>query len=386
MKKQKSLLKKPIIMQILPRLKGGGVEKATVDMAKYLATLDETPTYVVSAGGPLVAEIEESGCHHITLPVQSKNPLTILMNALRLARWVKKSGTQLMHVHSRAPAWSVFFASKLTGTPYISTYHGAYKNKGKLSNWYNSAMLRGELVIANSDFIARIISKDQGHRHPTIIKINQGIDTQLFDPKRFTKTDILNLKSQWHIPESTPLLLAIGRITAGKRYDLAIQALAQIKRQDAHLMIVGSDHGHQELSLSLKKLAQTEGVEDRVHFIPNCTNIPLIYESVDLVLFPTQMQESFGRISAEAGAMEKVVIASANGAIPEVIKDGETGYLFPSKDLAALVNRINNVMDMPEDDLRAVGKKARSHIVRNYSAGHLFGELLDIYVRYTSRR
>lgn len=375
-------MKKPIVMQILPRLTSGGVEKSTVDMAKFLAALDETPTYVVSAGGPLVAEIEKYGCHHITLPVQSKNPLTILMNGLRLASWVKKTGAQLMHVHSRAPAWSVFFASKLTGTPYISTYHGAYKNKGKLSNWYNSAMLRGQLVIANSDFIARIISKDQGHRHPTILKINQGIDTQLFDPQRFTKTDSLNLKSQWHIPENAPLLLAIGRITTGKRYDLAIQALARIKRQDAHLMIVGSDYGRHELSLSLKKLAQSEGVSTRVHFVPNCPNIPLTYEAADLVLFPTQMQESFGRISAEAGAMEKIVIASTNGAIPEVIKDGETGYLFPSEDLDALVNRINMVMEMPDADLRAIEKKARSHIVRHYSAGHLFHGMLKLYIKY----
>ncbi len=375
-------MKKPIVMQILPRLKSGGVEKSTVDMAKFLATLDDTPTYVVSAGGSLVSEIEESGCHHITLPVQSKNPLTIFINGLRLAYLVKKTKTQLMHVHSRAPAWSVLIASKLTGTSYISTYHGAYKNKGKLSNWYNSAMLRGRLVIANSDFISRIISKDHGHRHPAIMKINQGIDTQLFAPQRFTKAEIVNLRSQWHIPENVPLLLVIGRITTGKRYDLAIQALSHINRQDAHLMIVGSDYGRQELSLYLKELARSEGVGARVHFISNCLNIPLIYEAADLVLFPTQMQESFGRISAEAGAMEKIVIASANGAIPEVIKDGETGYLFPSKDLKALIDRINIVMEMPMADRLKIGKKARSRIVQNYSAGHLFHQMLELYVKY----
>lgn len=370
---------KPIIIQILPQLNSGGVERTTVDMAGFLTYLDDVPTYVVSAGGTLVSELEKTGCKHITLPVHTKNPITILMNAARLVCLIRRTHAQILHVHSRAPAWSVLLASKITGTPYLTTYHGAYKNRGKLSNWYNSAMVRGNCVIAISEFISSIIQRDHGFRSPTILKIAQGIDTHLFDPQLFSVSMINKQKSDWGIPLEAPVLLCIGRLTKGKRIDLAIMALSQLKTKDAHLMIVGSDNGRRDLTQSLKDLAHSEGVSDRVHFIDNCQNIPLAYAVSDLVLFPTELQETFGRISAEAGAMGKIIIASNGGAIPEVILDKQTGYLFEAGDLNALVARIQDVFDMTEVNKKAMEQSARNHIEKNFSADKMFFDTLKIY-------
>lgn len=372
-------MKKPIIIQILPRLTTGGVERTTVDMAGYLASLDDVPTYVVSAGGPLVAELKKSGCNHIPLPVQSKNPITILLNSLRLARLAKDTNAQLLHVHSRAPGWSVLLASKFTGIPYISTYHGAYKNKGYPSNWYNSTMARGSRVIAISEYIAKIIKRDHGHCFPKIIKIPLGIDTHVFDPERYSIADTQAQKKAWGIPPDSSVLLAIGRITVGKRYDMVIKALSQLKNQKIHLVIVGSDYGHHEVTRSLKDLALFEGVRDHVHFCNDCKDIPLAYATSDIVLFPTELPETFGRISAEAGAMGKIVIASNGGAIPEVIADGKTGYLFSVGDLDSLVERLQSVLEMPEDDRKQIEQQARDHIIKNFSADVMFSKTLQVY-------
>jgi len=371
--------KKPIIMQVLPRLQSGGVERVTVDTAGFLARVDELPTYVVSAGGALVAELEKNRVHHITLPVASKNPLTILVNGVRLAHLGKRLKVNLFHARSRAPAWSTWLASKLSGIPFITTYHGAYRNKGRLSNWYNSAMVRGKCVITISDFVGNVAQKDHAPLKPTLIKIYPGIDTDTFNPNRFSPEDINKQKKAWGIPLEAPIMLIIGRIAPAKRFDLGIEALARLERKDVHLVMAGSDQGKTALSDALLTLAKERGVEAQVHLIKDFKDLPLAYAVSDFVLFPTQHIETYGRISAEAGAMEKITIATTIGAVPELIVEGETGFLIPPGDLDALVFAIERVLALPPQEKEKMGRQALQHIQRHFSAHRMYAETLDLY-------
>ena len=195
----------------------------------------------------------------------------------------------------------------------------------------------------------------------------------------FSISDLQKQKSDWGIPDEAPVFLCIGRLTKGKRVDLAIRALSQLKTKDAHLLIVGSDNGRSDVTQSLKDIAHSEGVSSRVHFITDCKNIPLAYAASDLVLFPTELQETFGRVSAEAGAMGKIVIASNGGALPEIVIDKQTGYLIDAGDLTSLVARIQDVLDMPGEERKAMEQCARKHIEKNFSADKMFFDTLKIY-------
>lgn len=378
------LEKKPIILQVLPRLQSGGVERVTVDTAGFLAGYDDQPTYVVSAGGALVSELNKRGVNHINLPVASKNPLTILLNGVRLARLGKQLGVDLFHARSRAPAWSVWLASKLSKIPFITTYHGAYRNKGWLSNWYNSSMVRGKCVITISDFITQVAQKDHARLKPTLIKIYPGIDTKTFNPGRFSPEDIKNQKQDWGIPLNAPVMLIIGRIAPNKRFDLSIEALAQLKRQDIHLVMAGSDQGKTELSDSLGALAKERKVDGRVHLVKDFKNLPLAYAVSDFVLFPTQHIETYGRISAEAGAMGKITIATTIGAVPELIEEGKTGLLIPPGDLNALVRAIEKILALTAEEKENMEHQALRHIQQNFSAQRMYTQTLDLYKKVIS--
>ncbi|MBW8310232.1 MAG: glycosyltransferase family 4 protein [Candidatus Paracaedibacteraceae bacterium] len=373
--------KKPVVLQIVPRLNSGGVERVTIDTAGFLAQYDDTPTYVASAGGILVPQLTQRGAIHIQLPLATKNPFKIIWNGLRLAKIVQEHGIELLHVRSRAPAWSTLIASRLTGVPFITTYHGAYRINAPLKNWYNSAMVRGKCVISISDFVSRLIKEHHKTLDPKIIKIYPGVDVRGFlNPSHYTLGDLLRQREEWDIPPDAFVMLAVGRIARAKRFDLAVRALGKLAdHQNLYLVIAGSDQGRSDLSQNLLDLAQQFGVTERVRLVQDFKDIPLVYALCDLVLFPTEMMETYGRITAEAGAMGKIIIATDVGAIAELILDGETGYVFPKGNLEALVDIIRKVLSMSPEKKLSMENKARTHVGTHFNAERMYTETLKLY-------
>lgn len=369
------------VMHVLPRLNSGGVEHSTVELAIALTNTEKAVhCYVASAGGKLVERLDEAGVRHFELSLATKNPFKIIANALCLRRLARQNHVDLFHVHSRAPAWSVLIASRLSGIPYISTYHGAYGSKNAVKRWYNSAMVRGCLVVTISDFITRIVQEQYGDLKPVTLKVSPGIDTQnTFNPGRYSSQAIATQKRLWGIPEMAPVILAIGRITPKKRFDMAIQTLAQLDQQNAYLVIAGSDQGRVQVTESLQRLATEIDVAERVIFVPDFCDIPLAYAVSDVVVFPTAYDETFGRIVVEAGAMAKPIVASHRGAIPEAIIDGQTGYLFTSDDLQGLVSRVRDVLAMPDSARQQLGQHARQFVVENYELSLMQEKMLTCY-------
>ena len=172
----------PVVLQIVPRLSIGGVERGTVDIATALREAGAR-SLVVSSGGEMVRELERAGVEHITLPSDTKNPVTMAANARRLARIVGEKQVDILHARSRAPAWSAWRAARATKRPLVTTFHGTYGLGNKVKQRYNAVMTRGARVIAISDFIAehvqRIYKTDPAH----ITVIHRGVDTAVFDPK-----------------------------------------------------------------------------------------------------------------------------------------------------------------------------------------------------------
>jgi glycosyltransferase involved in cell wall biosynthesis len=384
-KNQQNQPKKPVVLQLVPRLEGGGVERVTLDMAGFLAQVDEVPTYVASEGGALVPELEHRGVQYLHLPIATKNPFKIIRNGFRLVEIVRELAIDVIHARSRAPAWSALIASKLTKIPFMTTYHGLYGIKQPfktIKNLYNSVMVRGRCVVSSSSFVTGLIQKRHRQLHPKIVKIYPGIDVNgAFSPERYDGTAWEEQRTERLLSKRAFILLAIGRVVQGKRLDWAIRAMAALKKKydNLYLIVAYSDQGHTDRSAELWDGAQDLGVMDRIRFIPDYGDIPLMYAISDLVLFPTAMEETYGRITAEGGAMGKIVIATDSGAVSELIVDGETGYVVPKDDFDTFVQRIEDVLALSQEDRLAMGERARKHIVANFNAERMWTETLKLY-------
>ena len=362
------------VLQVLPALNIGGVERATLDMAAALRQVS-SHTYVASEGGVLLPELARLGGTHLPLPANSKNPLQLLRNAFTLAQIIRKHDIQVIHARSRAPAWSALWAARWTKTPFVTTYHGTYLSTNALKTFYNSVMTRGDRVIAISEFIARYIDQN----HPTcsspVNLIREGIDTDIFNPQKVSKEDTVALKKAWDIPKKAIVFLLPGRVSRIKGQAVFVEALRRLNHPDVVGVILGQNQGKSSYPEEVVRLSQ--GLP--IRFIDN-TPIPRVaYTMADFTVYPSIEPEAFGRVTAEAGAMERVVIATDHGATSELCQSGKTGYLIPPHNPDALVAAMKKALSLSSAERQTMGKAARAYIAENFTLSRMCNQTIDLY-------
>lgn len=363
------------ILQVLPQLITGGVERGTLDVAQTLIAQGHE-ALVASAGGPLVARLESLGATHITLPLANKCPWTLMTNARALRRLIVDRKIDLVHARSRAPAWSAHWAARKAGIPFVTTFHGTYGLGGPFKQLYNGIMVKGDRVIAVSNFIADHIRTHYRVNPEHLRLIPRGVDETLFDPTRQGDTDRQNQRSQWGIPLDTPVVLMPGRLSRTKGCDLLIQALALLDKP-VHAVFLGSSDTH--LMTSLTQLAQDLGVTDRVHFMPPTDQVPQAYGAADVVLSASLKPEAFGRTVLEAQAMGIPIIAPAHGGALELIDPDHTGWLFPPGDKKALANTLEYVLNMSQEQKQKRTQAARNRVISHYTNARMCQKTLQVY-------
>ncbi len=368
----------PTILQVLPSLDSGGVERGTVEIVEGLSA-QGWKALVASQGGRLVPAIEHAGGQHFTLPLKSKNPWRIWRNADALARLIRDQRVDLVHARSRAPAWSVLRASRLTGVPFITTYHGAYSDTSRLKRFYNSVMVRGSLVIAASRFIADLLEQQHGVPPARIRLIPRGIDPAVFDPYAPLGFRVAKLATAWALPEHAKLILLPARISRWKGQSLLIEALAQLKRPDFFAVFVGSDQGRHDYVRELLDEARALGVTSQIKLVGHCADMPAALMLADVVVSASTEPEAFGRAVIEAQAMERVVIAANHGGAAETVTHGETGILVPPGDARALASALAATLDGPDEERRAMGARARASVLAHYTVTELQHATLSVY-------
>lgn len=382
------------VLQIVPELNSGGAERSTLEIVQGIVAAGGR-ALVVSKGGRLEGDIAAAGGEFVALAVHSKNPATIFVNAGRLARLVERERVDILHVRSRAPAWSALWAARRTGRPLVSTYHGAYQAKDPFKRLYNSAMVRADRVIANSQFTAASVRAGYDFDAGKLRVIPRGADLALFDPAGVSAQRVAALG--WDRPNGGPLgqadikLLLPARLTFWKGQDVAIRALARLaggktrpkagtgQRPGLRLILAGDVQGSGEFARGLRRDVEDYGVEDMVEFVGHCADMPAAYSWADGVLSPATLPEAFGRVAAEAGAMGRPVIASDLGGQRETIIDGVTGILTPPGDVEAVADAIADLQAMGAAGRAAMGSKARAHIARNFSADAMRTATLNVY-------
>lgn len=371
---------KPVIMQILPALQSGGVERGTIEVAKALQDAG-WPNIVVSNGGPMICELKKLGVEHIQLPVHSKNPFVIMRNIFRLSKIIAKKHVGIVHARSRIPAWIVKFAiKKYPNVRFVTTFHGAYGVRPKwIKKWYNRVMVSGDLVISISNFITQHILENYGIPTSKIRLIYRGADVEKFDPIRVHPQRVIELSEKWRIPVDKPVLVMPGRLTRGKGHEIVLDALSQMKNKEVTCLFVGSDQGRVEYHKEIEEKATHLDRKTTLLIRDHCSDMPVVYMLSDIVISASIYPEAFGRVIPEAQAMGKLVVAAGHGGVMETIQDGVTGFLVPPNDAKALAEKLDFMLDIPLGERKIVSIEASNSVRQYFSIDLMCVKTLKVY-------
>ena len=361
------------VLQVIPKLGHGGAEIGCYDLAHYLYEND-CSSYIVTSGGTLIKYINRKKVKLIRLPVQSKNPILILLNAIILTIIILILNINIVHARSRAPAWSCLIATKITGRKFVTTFHGTYNFKNNIKKFYNSAMVRSNLIIAGSNFIFSHINENYlKYLKPDkkFLVIFRGINTDYYDPKKIKEKDEIQLISKWKIDKEKKVILLPARLTAWKGHEIFLEALNKLKINEPQkkfiAVILGSDQGRKIYKKRLIRLVEQYRLINDVIFIDNFELIPIAYKISDIVISSSIEPEAFGRVAVEAQAMEKPIIASNIGGSNETIIDEKTGFLYPAGNSDILSQKLSHIFDLNDETLKSMGIEGRKNVIKKFN-------------------
>jgi lipopolysaccharide heptosyltransferase II len=352
------------VLQILPELNVGGVERGTIDLAKYLVRLGHKAV-VVSAGGDQVNDLLALGAVHYKLPVHKKSLINIIKMIPKLAEIINKEKIDIVHARSRVPAWIAYFACRRTRAVFITTCHGYYKR-----HLFSFVMGWAKSVIAPSNVIARHMIEHFGVPYERVKLIPRSVDLERFkyiDPFKKRKKDF-NVG-------------IIGRMTPIKGHLHFIKAMAKVARANPNvkIWIVGDAPASKDAyKEQVRVLVQRLGLWHCTEFLGNQKDIPNILSHLDLLVLATTTQEAFGRVIIEAQAAGVPVVATAVGGVIDIIEDQKTGLIVPPSDPQAMADAIMKVQK-DKELARQLAENGYKKVKEKYNVELMVKNTLDLY-------
>jgi len=361
------------VLQVIPKLGYGGAEVGCYDLAHYLSE-NNCSSYIVTSGGALIKYINRKKVKLIRLPVQSKNPILMLLNTIILTIIILIFNINIVHARSRAPAWSCLIATKITGRKFVTTFHGTYNFNNNIKKFYNSVMVRSNLIIAGSNFIFSHINENYSeylNSNKKFLVIFRGINTDYFDPSTTLEKDEDNLFKSWELKVGKKIILFPGRLTSWKGQEMFLDSINKVNIQLGHdafiAVILGSDQGRELYKKKLIRLVEQYRLTNQVKFIEHCKNMPVAYKISNFVVSASIEPESFGRISVEAQSMQKPILASNIGGSKETIIDNKTGILFESGNSEEMSEKIIELLNLDESTLNQMGIEGRKNVINKFN-------------------
>ena len=361
------------VLQVIPRLGYGGAETGCYDLAHYLHE-QNCSSYIVTSGGELLKYVNKKKVRIIRLPVHSKNPIVMLLNTIFLTLIILFLNISIVHARSRAPAWSCFIATKITRRKFVTTFHGTYNFNSRLKKFYNSIMLKSDLIIAGSNFIFSHINEnylEYLNYKKRFLVIFRGINTDYFDSSTIIETDEDKLLKKWEIKRGKKIILMPGRLTEWKGQELFVESINLVNKELGHeafyAVILGSDQGRKIYKKKLMRLVEQYRLTNQVRFVDACKKMPIAYKISNIIISSSIEPEAFGRVAVEAQSMGKPVIASNIGGSNETIIDNKTGFLFQSGKAESLSKKIIEVLQLDETTLKSMGNEGRKNVIKKFN-------------------
>ena len=361
------------VLQVIPRLGYGGAEIGCYDLAHYLKE-QKSSSFIATSGGELLKYIDKKKVKLFRLPVHSKNPLLIFINILILSFIVLFYKINILHVRSRAPAWSCYYVSKITRCKLVTTFHGTYNFNSSIKKYYIAIMLKSDCVIAGSNFIFSHI-KEKYPEHISKIKkflvIFRGINTEYYDPDNIKESDRIKFLKKLNIDANKKIILMPGRLTEWKGQEIFIEALNDLKSKYGYknfiAILLGPDQGRKIYKKKLIRLIERFRLNNEVIFLEHAPSMPVAYSVSNVVVSASIEPEAFGRISVEAQSMKKPIVASNIGGSMETIVDNKTGLLFSSSDHHSLSEKLDFIFRLDDTSLNVMGNNGRKNVQKKFN-------------------
>lgn len=370
--------KRPVIMQVVPELNSGGVEQGVIDENKAIVKAGGI-SIVVAGGGKRVSEIKRDGGIYIELPVHSKNPITMFLNVAKLRKIIIDNNVDVIHACSRAPAWSAQFAVKGTKAKYLTSCHSMHRLNAPFKRFYNSSVLKGELVIAVSYALKDHLLKEYDVDASKLRVVQRGITVDSFKPEAVSQERIVALVNKWRLPEDDMIIILPARVSRSKGHKLLVDAMEKLGRKDVFCAIVGSTEGNDAYVAELEQYIESKGLGNQIRIVGVCTDMPAAYMVGNLITCPSTLPEGFGRIAIEAMAMGKPFIGTNTGGYLETIVHGETGWLIEPGDTESFAKVIEEVLMMTKAERETFSKRAMKRVQENFTNEIMCEKTLSVY-------
>ena len=375
------------ILQIIPSMEIGGAERTVLEITAFLKNTNYT-SLVLTSGGKLIKDLEKLNIEVVRYPIDKKNPLLIIKNIIELKKLFIEKNIDLIHVRSRAPAWSAIFAARSLKIPIVTTWHGHVSNSSWFKKKYNSIMHRGNALIANSNYTAENINKIYKIDKDKIDIIPRGVNTENFKASNFSDEEKINIKKEWKVFDQNKIILLLpARLTRWKGHEVVIKAIGLLKNEEFFKNIIclfaGNQKGSERYIQNLKEMIASLSLDDKIKLIGQVENMPLAYQASNIILSPSIQPEPFGRIPIEAQASGKIIISSNAGAVKETIKSGQdsTGFKVKPNNSEELAHQIKLVIKMKDEDLQEIKKRAILNVKNNFSLETMCKKTLEVYNR-----
>jgi len=368
------------VLQITGDLAPHGVARATVDVSRAL-TARGARSVIASAGGALVGEARIGGAEHAQIRPLSTNPITMSGLSRQIGRLIRDNRIDIVHVRDPLAAWAALRAARKARIYSVSTVSSLPSRAGWLEGGYARGVTGTDHVIAISDFIADALRRQRRVPPERLSVIHRGIDLARFNPAAVKAQRLIDLARRYALPDDKTIVLAAGRIAKRKGFDVLVEALAKLGREDVFCLILGGDEGGGEETRALERLIENAGLGGRVRLGGHCDDMPAAYMLADVVAVPTVQPEAFGRTCVEAQAMGRPVVVSAHGAARETVIEGETGWLVPPRDSQALSDSLGRAILLDAEARRSIALKTRAQVAERFGRERMCEQVLAVYER-----
>ena len=384
------------VLQVLPELNAGGVERGTLELAAWLVR-EGHQALVVSNGGRLEDEITAAGAEFTRLDVADFNPIYILRAAFALRRIARECRCDVIHAHGRAAAWAGYIVSRVTGAPLLTTWYKGYREQYVFKRMYNGVMVRGERVIAVSDQIAELISERHHTPPEKIAVIPASVDMARFDPAALPQDRLDIIRRSWGVSPDTKVILVVGRMLRRKGHHVVVKAVQRLKERglkDFVCVFAGEDQGRTRYTGELWDLVSGTGVTDVVRFAGAVDDdMPAAYAAATVVVSASIQPEGLQRAILEAQAMARPVVVSDLAAGPEMVlappmvtEDRMTGLRVPAGDEAALAAALIRLFSLTDIARSGIGARGRAWVAAQFDAPTIARATLAVYAEVTRSR